>query len=206
MVFKVVGNEVYEAIKAELLSGAYPQGSRIDIAQMADALHTSATPVRESLMRLAGEQLVQAVPHLGFLTPRTSDAKLRRLIEWSQYQLLPAIQAAAIVKTAPSPSVKIATNLDPVLQLESIFLAIAAIDGNPELRVSIGRTNERLRIARKARPSLRHEVEAENAALAECLAAGDYVRLEAVVLDCHRRFHALVPKIVERLETESNGE
>jgi DNA-binding GntR family transcriptional regulator len=55
----------YEFLLDRILSGAMPPGSRIDQDWVAGELGFSRMPVRQALIRLAGENLVTSEPHLG---------------------------------------------------------------------------------------------------------------------------------------------
>jgi DNA-binding GntR family transcriptional regulator len=61
------GDRVYRAIKARVITYAFPQGKRIYLQPLADALGVSTTPVREALNRLAAEDLVIKAPRKGFV-------------------------------------------------------------------------------------------------------------------------------------------
>jgi DNA-binding GntR family transcriptional regulator len=54
-----VVDQVYDAVRARILSGDLPRGSRLRQAALADELGVSRTPLREALRRLATEGLVE---------------------------------------------------------------------------------------------------------------------------------------------------
>ena len=54
-----VVDQVYDAVRARILSGDLPRGSRLRQAALADELGVSRTPLREALRRLAAEGLVE---------------------------------------------------------------------------------------------------------------------------------------------------
>jgi DNA-binding GntR family transcriptional regulator len=54
---------VYEALRDQILSLALPPGSPIDEVQLAERFAMSRTPIREALVRLAGEGLVTTLPN-----------------------------------------------------------------------------------------------------------------------------------------------
>ncbi len=54
---------VYDVLRDEILSLALPPGSPIDENQLAERLSMSRTPIREALVRLAGEGLVTTMPN-----------------------------------------------------------------------------------------------------------------------------------------------
>lgn len=66
------GDRVYQAIKAGIIACSFPQGQRIYLQPLADALGVSTTPVREALNRLAAEDLVVKAPRKGFTAMRLS--------------------------------------------------------------------------------------------------------------------------------------
>lgn len=60
---------VYAALRERILLGRYPPGARIVVDQLAQELGTSKVPVREAVVRLAGEGWLQMQPHVGATVP-----------------------------------------------------------------------------------------------------------------------------------------
>ena len=54
---------VYDVLRDEILSLTLPPGSPIDEVQLAERFSMSRTPIREALVRLAGEGLVDTLPN-----------------------------------------------------------------------------------------------------------------------------------------------
>lgn len=54
---------VYEILRDDIISLTLPPGSPIDEVQLAERLEMSRTPIREALVRLAGEGLVTTLPN-----------------------------------------------------------------------------------------------------------------------------------------------
>ncbi|MGY6247828.1 GntR family transcriptional regulator [Bosea thiooxidans] len=54
---------VYDMLRAEILSLALPPGSPVDEVQLAERFGMSRTPIREALVRLASEGLVETLPN-----------------------------------------------------------------------------------------------------------------------------------------------
>jgi DNA-binding GntR family transcriptional regulator len=83
------------AIRASIITGEAEPGEIYSVRQFADRLGVSATPIREALLDLAGDGLVEAVRNRGFrvLTPSEQDLdeiyRLRLMIE------VPALALAA---------------------------------------------------------------------------------------------------------------
>jgi DNA-binding GntR family transcriptional regulator len=65
-----LGTEVAAIIRNALLTGEYPAGERLRIEDLAKKLKVSTMPVREALVMLANEGLLEALPRRGFkVTP-----------------------------------------------------------------------------------------------------------------------------------------
>jgi DNA-binding GntR family transcriptional regulator len=54
---------VYDLLRDEILDLVLPPGSPIDEAQLAERFKMSRTPIREALVRLAGEGLIDTLPN-----------------------------------------------------------------------------------------------------------------------------------------------
>ena len=54
---------VYDLLRDEILDLVLPPGSPVDEMQLAERFRISRTPVREALVRLAGEGLIETLPN-----------------------------------------------------------------------------------------------------------------------------------------------
>lgn len=58
-------DHAYQILKAKILDGSLLPGQRIVVTRFANEIGTSAIPVREALLRLDAEGLVDITPHVG---------------------------------------------------------------------------------------------------------------------------------------------
>jgi DNA-binding GntR family transcriptional regulator len=87
--------QAYQALREAIVTGELPPGTRLSENELAETLGVSRTPVREALLRLREEQLVEAIPQLGtFVTPISVSA-----VEDAQF-LREAVECAAVRLTA----------------------------------------------------------------------------------------------------------
>jgi GntR family carbon starvation induced transcriptional regulator len=78
--------DVYEALRADILLGRRLPGSRIPLRDFADEHDVSLSVVREAVTRLASEDLVEASPQRGFRVRSLSLADMRDLT-WVRIQI-----------------------------------------------------------------------------------------------------------------------
>jgi DNA-binding GntR family transcriptional regulator len=71
----VLGDEIYELVKARLMDNLVEPGSRLSIDGLARDLNCSPTPVREALARLESDGLVVKRAHHGYTAAPLMDAK-----------------------------------------------------------------------------------------------------------------------------------
>lgn len=81
---------VYGQIRQRILDNVWPPGHRALEQEVALALGTSRTPVREALMRLAGEGLVEVIPRHGMRVLPVSPADMSEI-----YDILSALECMA---------------------------------------------------------------------------------------------------------------
>lgn len=85
--FKSLRSSVTEALRTAIIVGDLREGELYSAPALAEPLGVSATPVREAMMDLAGEGLVEPVKNKGFrvtiMTPRDLEemAEVRQLLE-----------------------------------------------------------------------------------------------------------------------------
>ena len=82
--------DAYEAIRRRILDNVYPPGHQALEGDLADELHISRTPVREALIRLAHEGLVEVVPRHGMRVLPVSPTDMREI-----YAVLTALESTA---------------------------------------------------------------------------------------------------------------
>jgi DNA-binding GntR family transcriptional regulator len=70
-----LADEVYSALQEAILSGDIEDGEKLPLEQMAASFAVSATPIREALVRLEGEGLVQRAPHRGYVVAAVWDSR-----------------------------------------------------------------------------------------------------------------------------------
>jgi DNA-binding GntR family transcriptional regulator len=83
----LVTDQVYEAIRASILNGELPAGSRLRVRDLAALVGTSVMPVREAIRRLEEAGLAEREPHRGAVVKGLTFEELvhvydaRRLLE-----------------------------------------------------------------------------------------------------------------------------
>lgn len=60
---RVLGDDVYQAIKVDILSNKLPPGTTLDEVKLMARFGVSRTPVREAIRRLISDELVDMEPH-----------------------------------------------------------------------------------------------------------------------------------------------
>lgn len=83
-------DEAYEQIRRRILDNVWPPGHRALEQEAALALGMSRTPVREALMRLQNEGLVEVIPRHGMRVLPVSPNDMREI-----YQILTALECMA---------------------------------------------------------------------------------------------------------------
>jgi DNA-binding GntR family transcriptional regulator len=72
-------NGIYEALKTDILMGKFAPGSKLKIEPLKERYGVGVNVIRESLARLATEDLVDSEDQKGFWVARTSSARLSDL-------------------------------------------------------------------------------------------------------------------------------
>lgn len=77
----VSSERAYAHIKAAILSGRYPSGSRLPEDKVAAELGVSRTPIRDALRRLQVEQLITITPYSGARVAGWTPGELREIAQ-----------------------------------------------------------------------------------------------------------------------------
>jgi DNA-binding GntR family transcriptional regulator len=195
-----VVDRAYERIRALVLDGDLPPGSRLGQVELAERLGISRTPVREALRRLSAENLVEFRPNRGYWAVDLGlEAVLRRL----EVRLLlePGIARLAAERRTDADLERLQAAIDRQKRARrgvaahdasrDFHLMLARATGNEELvrvfeslwLVEVGR---RLLSRRSARSNWERGDVAEHQELLDAIAAGDG-ELTAALMQAHVR-------------------
>jgi DNA-binding GntR family transcriptional regulator len=119
----------YRQIRQRILDNVWPPGHRALEQEVGLALGMSRTPVREALMRLSGEGLVEVIPRHGMRVLPVSPTDMREI-----YEILTALECMAtelLARRAPSaaelkPLVDASKAMDKALKAEDLDAWAAA--------------------------------------------------------------------------------
>src|SRR5262249_21428672 len=117
--------DVHAALRDQIVEGRLPPGSRLQDVQLAAELGVSRTPVREALIRLVKEGLVESDPNRGFFV-----APFRRTEVLEIYPIVWTLECLAL-EGSPTPT-------PPRLQtLRQINNEMASVAADPLRRVEL---------------------------------------------------------------------
>lgn len=76
-----MNEQVYLSLRNDILSGRYHDGQQLLQADLAEEYHVSRIPVREALMQLSSEGLVEIIPYKGAVVASFSLDELHEIFE-----------------------------------------------------------------------------------------------------------------------------
>lgn len=199
--------DVYEAIKALIMDNVIPPEGRLSIDQLARDLRVSSTPIREALVRLESESLVQKEPLKGYSTTPVLTAdqvddlfEFRSVIEpWSAARAAQRIDEEGLSRlraemesvTAVPEGEGYAAFRELANQDDRFHRLIAELSGNREFVHAFVRTHCHLRLFRLGYTNDQGNATlAEHRAIASAIEAGDPEAARAAMaehLDIARR-------------------
>jgi DNA-binding GntR family transcriptional regulator len=186
---------VYDALKERLLSGDILPGDRLEPAFYADALGSSATPVRDALHRLVGEHLVDMRLAEGFFLPLVTEPGLRSLYMWNLEILRIALRQWT--RTAPpSPAREEQAHGETA---RDVFTRIAVLSGSSEIVRAIAATNDRLATARVAESRTLPPIHLDLSELRKAIDQADIKSTAQHIIGYHRSCVSYVPQIVQAI-------
>jgi DNA-binding GntR family transcriptional regulator len=179
----------YAQIRARILDNVWPPGHRALEQEVALALGMSRTPVREALMRLAADGLVEVIPRHGMRVLPVSPTDMQEI-----YQILTALECMAaelLARRKPSkaelkPLVDATAAMDRALKAddldawaaadESFHAQLLALTGNRQLEATVQNYWDRAHRARmftlRLRPKPVNSTK-EHRQMLERISAGD---------------------------------
>jgi DNA-binding GntR family transcriptional regulator len=116
---KPLREDIHTLLRERIVKGDIPPGSRLQDVQLAAELGVSRTPVREALLRLEGEGLVESDPNRGFFVAPLSRKEVLEI-----YPMVWALECLALDSCGlPTPS--------QIQALRQINAEMAAVPADP---------------------------------------------------------------------------
>lgn len=196
-------DRVYVALKRKLSEGCYAPGQHLEPALIGDELHSSVTPVRDALHRLAGERIVETPRSDGFRVPAPSEAELRGLYGWNGLMLDVALRSRPFQPDGPGAATGDEQSPGTAMATARLFASIARRSSHHELRLAIDNLNDRLGAFRQVEARIMSEVEDELAGLHAAFEAADLAALRRLVAAYHRKRQRLAPAVLEAAWTRA---
>lgn len=201
----------YEIIKSRVIQREFPNGERLQIEKIAEDLRLSVTPVREILNRLVCENLVFAIPKVGFFMKSLSELELRNLYEYNysflEYILRTKDHSSFWRYEGVNESKRYSCRYDKekidsllpdafVEFTETLFFEISLSSHNQEFERTITNLNNRLHFVRLKELDILQDVRHDLANMYESFIKGDNKELSKNIFRYHKKRWQLVPDIV----------
>ena len=111
---ETVQERVYGVLRDRLMRGGFEPGQKLKIAELAEALGTSAMPIREALNRLAAERAIEALPNRSVRVPSLSKDTLQDLMD-TRF----AVEGLAVARAARNMTAATLTQLRDLIAAQS---------------------------------------------------------------------------------------
>lgn len=198
---------VYNSIKTLIMTQELAPGERIRLESLADQLYVSNTPVREALIQLAAQRMVNDVPNTGFFVKEISESEMLDLctvnhlmLEWSLRTIRTDIQIPSLLeppKAFDTSKYNIGnTPHSCVAILDELFTHIARQSGNSEIVHSVQNIGERTHFMRVKESELVSGFNEEVSGLCKVYYQRDITRLLQILNEFHDKRISLMPDII----------
>lgn len=196
---------VYLDLKARIVAGAYPPGTRLDPFHLAKPLAASATPVREALHRLSGERIIDSWHQEGFRQPIFAEADLRDLYQWASALIALALRSPAHHPFPPEGLMTGTGDEGYPGRIARLFRGVALVSDNREIRTAIANLVERTQVIRAAEASADPTADAALALMEGDFQAQRWAELRSKNKNFHRRRIAWSGRVVAELRPRSQA-
>ena len=130
IVRNTIGEQVFSELRGRIAAGRLRPGEKLRPDEIAAELNVSQTPVKEALLRLGAEGLVEAVPRRGTVVRRLSKSHTAELFEVREMIETWALKAGfAANRITPSFLERIAATIDDLSAATIDDLSAAIADG-----------------------------------------------------------------------------
>lgn len=194
-----LSERAYTSLKFDLVEGRLTPG-RVHIGKLADRYGMSATPIREAMLRLVGEALLEMPAAGGFEIPVLNETKVRHLYALSQYVMLTAVSCRSGLLAAHDIGERCIS--DPLPPIERLFDSLAQASQNTPLMFFVQNLNDQMRRIRRAEEGKLSGLEREFGALLRQCEHGSKQSVRRSVIAYHRRRLRHLSEIVRELDRQ----
>jgi DNA-binding GntR family transcriptional regulator len=142
----LVRTSVYQRLRAEILSCSLRPGSQIQERQLVERFQVSKSPIRDALLKLEEQNLVEVMPRKGYRVKRISLADARELYEMRQI-----LERECIVRLIDSAPDSVLAELDQFRSMNQPIELPDWIDYNRRFHGFLADRCGNSRLARAAR-------------------------------------------------------
>lgn len=191
-----LSERAYTSLKFDLVEGRLPAG-RINIGKLADRYGTSATPIREAMLRLVGESLLVMPAAGGFEIRALDEMAVRHLYALSQYVMLTAVSCRAGHLVDHGVEEEHISEAPP--SIERLFDSLAEGTRNAFLMFFVQNLNDQMRRIRRAEERKLNGLQRELIALLGQIEHGNRQSTRRSVIAYHRRRLRNLPEIMSAI-------
>jgi DNA-binding GntR family transcriptional regulator len=197
-----LSERAYTSLKFDLIEGRLAPG-RIHIGKLADRYGMSATPIREAMLRLVGEKLLEMPPAGGFEIPALDEMTVRHLYALSQYVMLTAAACRSGLLVDPDFEAGCLSDVPP--PIEQLFDSLAKGTQNASLIFFVRNLNDQMRRIRRAEESKLSGLDREFSSILAQIGHGNRQSIRRSVIAYHRKRLRHLPEIMSAFLQSSLG-
>ncbi|MGW1077429.1 GntR family transcriptional regulator [Streptomyces sp. NPDC002537] len=210
-------SQIADALRDEVIAARLPAGRQFTVKEIAEQYGVSATPVREALLDLCSQGLLDVELHKGYRVREFTYADFRDMVEaralivegifrrsagHTLFTASPAALASVRRRAEEAGRAALAGDLDILIGYDLRFWReLAGLVGNPYISDFLDRVRVQswvftVPLLRRV-PSLRGRLWHGHGELVEAVAAGDATAAEDIITDYNRHSLALISGLTE---------
>lgn len=141
------GVMAYHSLKDLVTTYQFRPYEKLQIQALAEELGTSTTPVREALLRLLGEGLINCNPHRGFYVKPINVHEIRHFIDLHYHLMITALhrESSHSDRLDVNNAVEIGKHVDFEDQIRATDLLVVARSGNKPIHELVVSIKDRIR-------------------------------------------------------------
>lgn len=180
----LVRTSVYQRLRAEILSCNLRPGSQIQERQLVERFQVSKSPIRDALLKLEEQNLVEVMPRKGYRVKRISLADARELYEMRQI-----LERECIVRLIDQASDATLAELDQFRSMSQPIELPDWIDYNRRFHAFLAERCGNSRLARAAREVLEQfdRLTHMSVTSSDSLSLADFIAQHVAMIDAIQR-------------------